>query len=139
MADPRIVVTTQGARFLGRKFPCSIGRGGVRSEKREGDGATPAGEFALGGILYRPDRIPRNLLPRLARPIGLNWIWSDDPGDPAYNSLVANGFDYPFGHEFMRRAAPPQAIVVAGGVNQLRVTGGGCAMGGVTGARPARG
>ncbi|MDE0308036.1 MAG: L,D-transpeptidase family protein [Albidovulum sp.] len=128
MADPRIVVTTQGARFLGRKFPCSIGRGGVRSEKREGDGATPAGEFALGGILYRPDRIPRNLLPRLARPIGLNWIWSDDPGDPAYNSLVANGFDYPFGHEFMRRADRQYDLVVPVGYNECRIPGGGSAI-----------
>jgi L,D-peptidoglycan transpeptidase YkuD (ErfK/YbiS/YcfS/YnhG family) len=38
-----IVVTRWGARFMGRRFPCAIGRGGITQTKREGDGATPAG------------------------------------------------------------------------------------------------
>ena len=35
-----LVVTRQGARFMGRWFPCSVGRGGIVSAKakREGDG-----------------------------------------------------------------------------------------------------
>ena len=115
-----ISVTPLGARFLGRSFRCSIGRGGIRSGKREGDGATPAGEFALAGVMYRPDRIPRTLVPKCARPIGLNWIWSDAPSDPAYNSLIRNGEGYPFGHERMRRADRQYDIVVPIVYNECR-------------------
>ena len=32
-----------GLRIAGRRLPCSIGRGGITTDKREGDGATPAG------------------------------------------------------------------------------------------------
>ena len=35
---------------------CVIGRGGVTSNKKEGDSATPAGRFPLRRVMYRPDR-----------------------------------------------------------------------------------
>ena len=35
------------------------GRGGVRADKREGDGASPEGTFPLLYGFYRPDRIAR--------------------------------------------------------------------------------
>ena len=47
-------------RFMGRVFPCTIGRGGLSNRKREGDGATPRGVHRLIGMLYRPDRIQRS-------------------------------------------------------------------------------
>ena len=34
-----MVVTPTGLRFMGRKFPCTIGRGGIVASKREGDGS----------------------------------------------------------------------------------------------------
>ena len=45
-----IVVTPTGARFLNRRFPCTVGRGGIVAPgaKREGDGATPAGVVIIG-------------------------------------------------------------------------------------------
>jgi len=114
--------------LLGRKFPCSIGRGGIRFDKREGDGATPAGEFSLSGALYRPDRLPRTILPPCAQPIGLDWIWSDAPDDPRYNSLIRRGFGHPFSHERMRRADRQYDLVVPVGYNSRRQPGRGSAI-----------
>ena len=65
-----LVVGPWGARFLGRRFPCSVGRGGIRpaAEKREGDGACPAGAWRLLWLYWRADRgqRPRTALPILA-------------------------------------------------------------------------
>jgi L,D-peptidoglycan transpeptidase YkuD (ErfK/YbiS/YcfS/YnhG family) len=68
--------------------PCALGRGGVRRDKREGDGATPAGLFPLRRLLWRADRlpVPVTALPRSA--IGPANGWCDDPADPAYNRPV---------------------------------------------------
>ena len=45
-SDDDLVVYPPGIlRWRGRRFACAIGSGGVRSNKREGDGATPAGRF----------------------------------------------------------------------------------------------
>src|SRR5206468_3201606 len=45
------------------------GRGGVRTDKREGDGASPEGAFPLLYGFYRPDRVARR--EALARLLGL--------------------------------------------------------------------
>ncbi|GAB5470049.1 MAG: L,D-transpeptidase family protein [Rhodospirillales bacterium] len=76
------------ASFDDRSFPCAIGRGGVTAAKREGDGATPLGRFALRCLLYRADRglVPRCGLETTAILPDLGWCdWS---GDAAYNRPV---------------------------------------------------
>lgn len=81
------------ARFRGRRIPCAIGRGGIKpaAEKREGDGATPAGLWRLEGAFHRPERVARPPLKgppfKGSRPIRPWMRWSDDPRDPAYNAL----------------------------------------------------
>ena len=40
-----------------RLASCTLGRGGVRADKREGDGATPSGSFAFRRVLWRADRL----------------------------------------------------------------------------------
>jgi L,D-peptidoglycan transpeptidase YkuD (ErfK/YbiS/YcfS/YnhG family) len=82
-------------------IPCALGRGGVVSAKREGDGGTPAGRFALAAVLYRPDRGPRPLsgLPVIA--LGKNSGWCDDPADRAYNCAVE--LPYPASAEHLWR------------------------------------
>lgn len=67
---------------------CAFGRGGVRTDKREGDGASPAGVWPLRRVLFRPDREapPDTRLP--LAPISQDDGWCDDPADRAYNRPV---------------------------------------------------
>lgn len=90
----KLYVTAYGAPWRGRlvcngrSFPCALGRDGVHPIKREGDGRTPAGEYTLRRMLYRPDRIapPNTRLP--VKPIRLFDGWCDAAGHPAYNQQV---------------------------------------------------
>jgi L,D-peptidoglycan transpeptidase YkuD (ErfK/YbiS/YcfS/YnhG family) len=105
-----IVVTRWGALFMGHRFPCSIGRGGIvpADQKREGDGATPAGEHSLVGMLYRADRLTRPA--DWALPIRPFDLWSDAPDDPDYNSLVRA--PYAPSHERLCRADPMYDLIL---------------------------
>jgi L,D-peptidoglycan transpeptidase YkuD (ErfK/YbiS/YcfS/YnhG family) len=110
-----LVVTPMGVRFLGRRFPCKVGRGGIvpAKDKREGDGATPAGVHRLVGMLYRPDRIARPA--DWALPIWPSDLWSDDPRDEDYNLMVCA--PHGFSHERLRRADPMYDLVILTGWN----------------------
>ena len=101
--DHHIRVKGRWAYFRGRKFSCSIGRGGIGSNKREGDGLTPLGKYSLLGLLLRPDRIDPSLYPS-ARRIRRFDVWSDDPADPKYNQLVSMGHPYQWSHERLWRS-----------------------------------
>lgn len=72
----------------GGQYPCALGRAGIRGDKREGDGATPAGLFPLRRVLYRSDRgaAPRSGLP--TEPLSPDDGWCDDPDHAAYNTRV---------------------------------------------------
>ena len=69
-ASVQAVVTPDGLFRCGRDvFRCAVERGGVRADKREGDGATPAGSLPLRRVLYRADRVavpPSRLADRAA-------------------------------------------------------------------------
>ena len=105
MSDLRL--SRRGLWFYGRCFPCTIGRGGVKRAKREGDGATPAGKHRIVGMMYRPDRLSapqpwaEMILPRD--------LWSDASEASDYNQLVTK--PYAHSHEVMRRADPLYDIV----------------------------
>jgi L,D-peptidoglycan transpeptidase YkuD (ErfK/YbiS/YcfS/YnhG family) len=85
-----LIVGADGvARWGALRFRCALGRSGRRSDKREGDGATPVGAWPMRRLLYRPDRFaapPESGLP--AAPIARADGWCDAPGDPAYNQPV---------------------------------------------------
>lgn len=74
--------------FGGLRYRCALGKGGVRADKREGDGATPIGRFGLRELLYRPDKLatPSCLLSKSA--LKPEDGWCDDPSHPDYNRLV---------------------------------------------------
>jgi L,D-peptidoglycan transpeptidase YkuD (ErfK/YbiS/YcfS/YnhG family) len=74
--------------WRGETFRCVLGKSGVRVEKMEGDGATPAGLLPLRRIMYRADRVapPRCAFP--IEPIAAEDAWCDDPADRDYNRLV---------------------------------------------------
>jgi L,D-peptidoglycan transpeptidase YkuD (ErfK/YbiS/YcfS/YnhG family) len=77
---------TQGWLLAGPKtFPVALGRGGIRADKREGDGGTPAGRFHPVRVWWRADRLPppRTLLP--ARRIHPGDAWCENPTDRRYN------------------------------------------------------
>ncbi|WP_134016192.1 L,D-transpeptidase family protein [Litoreibacter halocynthiae] len=100
MSPTNLVVTRWRARFMGRDFRCSIGKGGISRDKREGDGATPVGSHRIVGMLYRPDRLQPPV--PWAKPIGPMDLWSDDPTDPSYNQMVRE--PYSASHERLHRA-----------------------------------
>lgn len=108
MSPHDLVLTPRGLRFWGRVFPCTIGRGGLSSAKREGDGATPIGTHRLIGMLYRPDRMARPA--GWALPIRPGDLWSDDPTDEDYNMMVRA--PYAPSHERLRRADPLYDLVI---------------------------
>src|ERR1700692_5087689 len=72
--DPRRGWLTAG----GQTIPVALGRGGIRANKREGDGGTPKGTFRPRQLLWRADRHPRppTFLP--VRAIGPGDAWVDD-------------------------------------------------------------
>ena len=108
MSPDDLILTKQGIRFWGRMIPCSIGRGGITTNKREGDGATPVGVHRIMGLYYRPDRMTPPA--PWAVPIRPFDLWSDDVNDPAYNHLVQT--PHSFSHEAMRRADPLYDMVL---------------------------
>jgi L,D-peptidoglycan transpeptidase YkuD (ErfK/YbiS/YcfS/YnhG family) len=77
---------TRGVLLAGsRAVPVVLGRGGIRANKFEGDGATPRGKFRLIRLWWRADRHPHphTLLP--TRRIGPTLAWCEDTTDRRYN------------------------------------------------------
>jgi L,D-peptidoglycan transpeptidase YkuD (ErfK/YbiS/YcfS/YnhG family) len=103
-----MVLTPRGLRFGGVTYPCVIGRGGVRVDKREGDGATPAGEHRIVALYWRPDRLARPA--PWAIPLRPGDLWSDDVEAPDYNRMVRA--PYAPSHEAMRRPDPLYDMVL---------------------------
>lgn len=111
-----VVVSAEGWIDWGAgRRACALGRGGVRPDKREGDGATPTGRFPLRRVLYRPDRgpAPATVLPCAAIDPGDGWC--DDPADPAYNRPVR--LPHPARHERMWRDDALYDLVIVIGHN----------------------
>ena len=98
-----------------QRWLCAIGRGGMVGDKREGDGATPAGAWPLRRVFYRPDRLaaPATALP--LEPLRPELGWCDDPSDPAYNSLVQ--LPHPASHEQLWREDALYDVVAVMGYN----------------------
>ena len=78
-----------------QRWPCRLGRAGVvpADDKREGDGATPAGEWPLRRLFYRPDRLATPDCALETVPLSPAHLWCDDPGHSAYNQLAMAPFD----------------------------------------------
>jgi L,D-peptidoglycan transpeptidase YkuD (ErfK/YbiS/YcfS/YnhG family) len=105
----------------------AVGRAGVKADKHEGDGATPAGTYPLVSILYRPDRVapPLSLLP--VEPLAPSDGWVDEPTDANYNRPVS--LPYPASAEQMwREDGLYDALVVIGYNMEPVVPGAGSAI-----------
>jgi L,D-peptidoglycan transpeptidase YkuD (ErfK/YbiS/YcfS/YnhG family) len=88
-------------RFRGQTFRAAFGLGGISTEKREGDGATPAGILPLRRVLYRADRLPRPAAPVPVEPLAPADGWCDDPAHADYNRMVV--LPHPGRHEVLWR------------------------------------
>ena len=74
--------------FYNYKIKCSIGKGGLTSNKREGDKKTPRGKFKFLLLLYRKDRVPGFRCKIKKKSINKNMGWCDDPTSKKYNRIV---------------------------------------------------
>ena len=87
---------TQGWLVAGPlALPVALGRGGIRANKREGDGGTPRGTYYPLRLWWRADRHcrPRTFL--TARPIHREDAWCEDPRDRHYNQSIRLAPDHP--------------------------------------------
>lgn len=118
-----MAVTADGRlRWRRRDYRCAVGRGGVRTAKVEGDGATPAGRHPLRRVLYRPDRLaaPATLLPTI--PLAPDDGWCDDPAHGDYNTMV--GLPHPGRCEALWRGDAVYDVIVVLGYNDGPVVAG---------------
>ena len=70
------------------QFRCSIGKSGIRLNKKEGDKSTPKGTFKLLKVFYRPDRVEPFSCAIKKSKIRKNMGWCDDPKNKFYNKLI---------------------------------------------------
>jgi L,D-peptidoglycan transpeptidase YkuD (ErfK/YbiS/YcfS/YnhG family) len=83
------------------RLPVALGRSGIASWKKEGDGGTPRGRLPLRRLWFRADKVPR---PETGLPLHATRkddLWCDAPGDRNYNRPVRA--PYPASHEKMWR------------------------------------
>ena len=77
----------------GQRYRAAMGSGGIRPQKQEGDGGTPAGLLPLRRLLYRADRLPRPRAAIQILPLAPHDGWCDDPADRQYNRPVRLPYD----------------------------------------------
>lgn len=119
---PKIIVRTLSAgssrgvlTYGSLSFPCALGRSGRRAIKREGDGASPVGCFALRKAYYRADRLGRPRLGLRLSPIRTDDGWCDTPGDRNYNRHIRH--PYPASAEHLWRGDGLYDLLVVLGYN----------------------
>ena len=118
-----ILVTPSGElSWDGQRCRCALGPRGVRVDKREGDGATPAGAFPLRRVLYRADRLQHPVTRLALAPLAENDAWCDDPQDPHYNQQLR--LPYPASHEHLWRGDHLYDVIVVLGYNDAPVVPG---------------
>ena len=83
-----IIIKKRFLLYKGYKFKCSIGKSGIKENKREGDNATPKGIFSLGKFYYRPDRIKKVSTNLSCIKIKKRMGWCNDPKNIKYNKEV---------------------------------------------------
>ncbi len=78
-------------------YTARLGRNGLSSNRREGDGTTPTGTYRIGSTMYGNEANP-GVRFRYRRLRCGDW-WDEDPSSPTYNSFqhVRCGTKPPFG------------------------------------------
>ena len=78
-------------------YTARVGRSGLSSNRREGDGTTPTGTYRIGRTMYGNEPDPGVRFPYRRLRCG-DW-WNEDPSSPTYNTFqhVRCGTTPPFG------------------------------------------
>ena len=76
------------------KLKCSIGKSGIVNKKKEGDLATPKGNFNIGMLYYRKDRIKSFKCKIKKKIIKKNMGWCNDIKSNQYNREIIFPFKY---------------------------------------------
>lgn len=95
--------------------PCALGKSGITALKREGDGGTPLGRFAILDVLFNPQALRRFRSGLPLRGIKNTDGWCDAPADRNYNRPVRH--PYPASAERLCRDDGVYDIVVVLGYN----------------------
>jgi L,D-peptidoglycan transpeptidase YkuD (ErfK/YbiS/YcfS/YnhG family) len=69
-------------------IPVALGRLGIKTNKREGDGGTPAGSFRPVRLWWRHDRLARPATRLPVRRIAPGDGWCENPADRRYNQPI---------------------------------------------------
>jgi len=75
----------------GQAMAVALGRGGIRANKREGDGGTPRGVFRPRQLWWRADRHPRPRTFLPVRAIAPEDAWCEEPRSRHYNQPIRLG------------------------------------------------
>tara|TARA_Y100000590_G_scaffold428618_1_gene540143 strand:- start:3409 stop:3900 length:492 start_codon:yes stop_codon:yes gene_type:complete len=70
------------------RLKCCIGKGGLIKNKVEGDGCTPIGNFKIGKLYWRTDRVKRPETKISCKPINKKMGWCIDPNNKFYNKEI---------------------------------------------------
>src|SRR5579862_7507023 len=98
-------------------FLCGIGRNGVSTDKKEGDGMTPVGEFLFREMFYRAEHIAlkESALNLPCKALQENDGWCDDVSSDNYNKYIK--LPYAYSHETLWRDDNIYNIIVVIGYN----------------------
>ena len=89
-----IIIKNRFLLYKGYKLKCSIGKSGIKSKKKEGDLATPKGNFKIGILYYRKDRIKDFKCKIKKKIIKKNMGWCDDSRSNKYNREITFPFKF---------------------------------------------
>jgi len=125
---PKPGFSTRGWLIAGpMALPVALGRGGIKANKREGDGGTPRGRFRLKRLWWRADRLPRPMTHLPVRPITPADGWCEDAADRRYNRPIRLNPGQP-GDRLKRQDALYDLIVELDHNTRPRIAGRGSAV-----------
>ena len=89
-----IIIKKHSLFYKGYKLKCSIGKLGLTHSKKEGDLTTPKGQFKLGLLYYRKDRIKSLKCKIKKRVIKKGMGWCYDSRSKKYNHEIYFPFKF---------------------------------------------
>ena len=80
--------------YKGYKLKCTVGKSGIRNNKKEGDLSTPKGVYKINALYYRKDKIKKINCKIKKKIITKNMGWCDDIKSSKYNQEITFPFNY---------------------------------------------